>query len=138
MTVGLSTLGHSLFQEERQTRLELATLSLGSWTNTRKIPINQRVKMCLFRVCLNLRNKIFFHYFASVSVRRYTERHNGDAKPRRRLKNPHSLTWCVVLLFLSPQAIELRTGIGEKNQQRRKPLPCASAENRQPTWRTLQ
>lgn len=35
---------------------------------------------------------------------------NGDLKPRRKLKNPHSLTRCAVLLFLSPQATELRTG----------------------------
>ena len=34
--------------------------------------------------------------------------------------------------FLSPYANELRTGIREKNQRRRKPRPRASAENDNP------
>lgn len=61
---------------------------------------------------------------------------NGDLKPRRKLKNPHSLTWCVVLLFLSPQASELRTGIREEDQSGRKPRLHASAD-RKTTWRML-
>lgn len=57
---------------------------------------------------------------------------NGDMKPRRKLENPAQPHMVRGSSFLSPQATELRTGIREKNQQRRKPQPHASADRERP------
>lgn len=48
---------------------------------------------------------------------RCRKRHNDDLKPHRNLKNPVSVHLYGVLLFLSPHANELRTGIREKNHR---------------------